>query len=824
MPEDTKEVILEKTEDSQSFDESLSVYAGEEGQAPSKDEEFATLPNELPSEQSTKFSFTRESAPKEVESTFEKAEEKKEELPWYKDKKFLSLVALSSGVCLVLIFVLMYLSFRGDNIKPDIIATKSKKQSQDEIDNGAYKGDEAIVLDNIIQKANSLYSRGEIKEALKIYEKVAIYSEALSSYNLGVLKMSEEKFEEAIESFEEAIKKGEARSVSAINAAVSSLKLGDRQRFKYYLDLAQDYITKEGKSELYNYYLSLINYYKGYYIEALQMLLKVDVEPYGDSAKYLLAKIYTKLGANARAIDMLNSQQSFESSLSLGLLHAKLGEYDKARSVLSTAMKVDRDFNESLSALSIIDIKTGNYQDMIERLNSAYAEDKYKYQILDKYKIKVRLKKELYSINLAQEKFSRDLLQNYKDQFDLLFYFAPYQVFNTKQALLYIKKANVITVDDRGASDYLNAGKNLSSVNIRIARAINEVYNNKLKNANDDFQKILKGYSEHSILHYNLALTYAQLQNYKLAYKHFLTSYNLNPKNYLAGAFAIFCGKIINEDTKKLYGEIMENITNDDENAFKLEKTMLFLGGSSFVSMLPFLEEEKPNSALTLMLEAIAARLNGLKNEENNKIAKLKNLLPGNIITNILYFNSLNEGLDIKEYSQNAQIYFIDAKLDYKDLFGSPNIVKEHYAFLLQATGILNLEIKKFKNFNSMDANVDGEDVLRVLAYLNILGGNFAEANKNYNVLIDIYKVEDSEVYFLAAMASLGINAPNSSIILLQLSRIQDPNNQEVQAALALLYQEVKNYKNALNQYKNLPNDLESHFFTFDIVPTGGGG
>ncbi|MUG33508.1 tetratricopeptide repeat protein, partial [Psychrobacter sanguinis] len=89
---------------------------------------------------------------------------------------------------------------------------------------------------------------------------------------------------------------------------------------------------------------------------------------------------------------------------------------------------------------------------------------------------------------------------------------------------------------------------------------INYALNQKLRLANQEFQKLIKDYPEHSILHYNLALTYAQMQNYELAYKHFSSSYHLNPKNYLAGAFAMFCAKLIDIDTTKLYNEILDNI------------------------------------------------------------------------------------------------------------------------------------------------------------------------------------------------------------------------------------------------------------------------
>ncbi|MCW1558129.1 hypothetical protein OLT15_01945, partial [Campylobacter jejuni] len=75
---------LEKPEDGLNqprLDESLEGFKGQ-GQAP-EDEEFASLPEELPQENSDSgFKFTRESAPEDV-STFEEVESQ-EPTPWYK--------------------------------------------------------------------------------------------------------------------------------------------------------------------------------------------------------------------------------------------------------------------------------------------------------------------------------------------------------------------------------------------------------------------------------------------------------------------------------------------------------------------------------------------------------------------------------------------------------------------------------------------------------------------------------------------------------------------------------------------------------------------
>ncbi|HEG0020629.1 TPA: tetratricopeptide repeat protein [Campylobacter coli] len=815
---DKEDIVLEKPEDTLNeprLDESLGEFKGQEGQAP-EDEEFASLPEELPRENSDSgFKFTRESAPEEV-STFEEAKEN-ESTPWYKDRKFMSLVGLSLGIICILVFTLFYLTFNEGKVKPDIIASKPIEQPVVMPDE-SYNYNDMTRVDGMIQKANALYLKGEVEQALKVYEQIAVYNESLSNYNLGVSQMNEGKFDEAFDSFKKAIANGENQSVAAINAAVCALKLNDKEKFKYYIDLAQVYLPKEGKSKLYDYYLALINYYKGYYPEALQMLQRVNSEPYTDVAKYLSAKIYAKMDFDAKSVQQLNTQGSFEPSLSLGLLYARMGEYDKAKIALNTAMKIERDFNQSLSALTLVDIKTGDFQDMLLRLQDTYRNDEDKYKILDRYKIKVRLNKELFNIAIAQRNFSNDILKKQKDQFDLLFYFAPYQVFDSKQASLYIKKANITNfVDDSSdGQSYLARSQALSSTNVKISNIINDALNQKLRLANKEFQALLEDYPEHSILQYNLALTYAQMQNYELAYKHFSSSYHLNPKNYLAGAFAMFCGKLSDNDTTKLYHEILDNIAADSNFKANMQKNMLFLANGDYISMLPYLHENGQKTPLNLIFETIIAKNNNLNNQVDVRIAKLRSELPQDIVANILYFNSLNSNLNIKEYAQNAQIHFRNLQVDYRSVFGGSNIARELYVNLMHIAGLLNLERQKFKTLINT-SKVKDEGMIQTLAYLDIFAQQYEESYALYNTLIDEYGAKDSRTLFLASVAAVGANNPNSAIALLQLSKLTDKNNKESKVALGLLYQEVGNYEAAMTQYRTLPNDFKSEFFTFDI-------
>lgn len=733
---------------------------------------------------------------------------------WKKDRKVILAVALLLGV--IIIFFTLLLFMRSVSVMPKNVIIPTAIQVAEAMRDDENFKFEMTKIDGMIQKANALYLRGEREQALKIYEQIAVYSESLSNYNLGVAKMNQHNYKEALESFKKAIASNENQTVAAINAAVCSLYLNDRAKFDYYLDLAYVYLPNEGNSQLFNYYLSLINYYKGFYPEALQMLQKTDNEIYADNAKYLSAKIYAKMGLNARALENLQQQGSYESSLPMGLLYARVGDYPKAIAALERSMKIDKERNASIAALNLIDLKVGNYQDMLRRVKVYFGGEEN--LILNTHKIKVRLKKELSDIQMAQKNFTKDFMNGKKAQANLLFYFAPYQVFDTKQAANYISKANVSNYIQKQQNNtaLLNTSSTLSSVNVKLAKIISNALNNELKSANTDFKTLLNSYKEHSILHYNLALSYAQLQNFDLAYKHFSSSYHLDPKNYAAGALAVLAGNLSHKDTTRFIGEINENINADSNFNGLIYQSIISFANGDYLAMMPFLDTDTQDTPFHLIVKILIAKNNGLHNQSDALTAKLKDIMSDDLLANILFFNSRNSNLNIKEYSQNAQLYFKEMKINYAKLASGANVIMDDYVKLMRICGLLNQEREKIKQALVVSENEAG--LVRVLAYMNLYAGLYEEAYGLYDILINDYKIKDSRIYFLAAVAAIGSNNPNSAIALLELSKLEDVNNQETNLALGLLYHEVQNYEPALFQYGKLTNKFQSEFFTFELV------
>ncbi|MBD3799716.1 MAG: tetratricopeptide repeat protein, partial [Epsilonproteobacteria bacterium] len=133
----------------------------------------------------------------------------------------IALLLLIGGGSLVLLFS----SGNEEPSKPlDAPIAKKIKDSDEEVI-------EPSALENMIERANYLYTNGNQAEALKLYEKIALYSEAISQYNLGVVQLKEGDFQGALENFKRSIDNSENRCVSAINAAVCCLNLKREKDF-----------------------------------------------------------------------------------------------------------------------------------------------------------------------------------------------------------------------------------------------------------------------------------------------------------------------------------------------------------------------------------------------------------------------------------------------------------------------------------------------------------------------------------------------------------------------------------------------------------------
>ncbi len=673
-------------------------------------------------------------------------------------------------------------------------------------------------IENMLKRANILYEQGNKIEALSIYEDIAAFNEAISQYNMGVAQMKEGNFKQALVSFKNAILNKEKRTVSAINGAICALRLKDQKLFKYYLDLAYTYLPEESNSPLFSYYAGLISYYKGNYYEALSAFSHPSSKFYKQKQEYLSSKIFSFLDSPYNAIKSIQAQDDMDNTLTLGLLHARIGDYEVAKKLLLSAKKSLIDPQRTELALALVDMKLGNFA------STALAYDKYYglvHEPVPVYPIKATLNKSLFNVNLAQEQFLKEKFLNKKNQYTLLFYFAPYKVFDSEQTISMIRKGGLdVFVDEiHSGLDYLKTSSTIAKINASMSSAIKNALNHHYLQANKEFVALTKTYSKHAILHYNLALTYAQMGNFTKAYKHFRTSYRLDQRNYLSGIFAIMSSQLMGKENSKLMEIVKKDIDGDES----LEKVNFYMTLAHFIennqlSMNRWLEHDKKNTPIHLMFDIITAKLTDNKKIYLKKSSELLKILPEDIIANIMYFNAKNDAKSMKEYAKNIQINLSNKNFNKNAFYYGSSLVKEEYVKMLQLSGLLYSERNRLKHQLQVES-ADVVGIMQALAYIDLYTGHFEESYVLYNSLIDDHAQEDTNTIFYAAVASIGANHPENAIALLQLSKMIDGNNLESRYALGLLYQEIKNYKGAVIQYRLLGNrNFKSKYFDFEIV------
>ena len=124
---------------------------------------------------------------------------------------------------------------------------------------------------------------------------------------------------------------------------------------------------------------------------------------------------------------------------------------------------------------------------------------------------------------------------------------------------LYLKKGSFGIVGQvEEAGTFLEKSARYSKINLLTSKALKLALNNHIYLANKEFLKLIKKRKNSYVLNYDLALTYAQLGNYKKAYQYFLRAYHLNPMDLKSGIYALMAAGKINIDNPHLVASLKD--------------------------------------------------------------------------------------------------------------------------------------------------------------------------------------------------------------------------------------------------------------------------
>ncbi len=750
-----------------------------------------------------------------IEDSHASDDNKEEEDLGFKQKKPLIFALIAIVLIFIIIIIVTFLSLSSpeeDSIPFDVDFLKEKLA----------KSNTPVVqpskLENMIVKANYLYSNGSKEKALSLYASIAHYSEAISQYNLGVAQLKDKQYQEAFTTFSKAIKNDEKRCVSAINAAVCAIHLNDEKSFKYYIGLAYAYLPYEVNSPLYSYYFTLISYYKKDYLNALNSLKNSTSAEYPNIQKNLSAKINALYQNDYMAIEVMEENFDDMDDFSLGLLYTRVGDFILAINHFEEAIIKNIQPVKSQLALGLINIKLGHLPKAASQIKN--ITDMYPDEIYTHYPIRVKLKSSLFDVEKAQVHYRKTVLNTKNTIYQKIFAFSPYKIFNANQTISYIRKGNAnIYIDNiHSAKEYLKTSSSSSSVNIGITKAIKKALHLKIRDANHDLLALVKIQPKHSILQYNLALTYAQMGDLKKANEHFLRSYYLDAKNYLSGIYAIMTSQLLNKDSKKIRSMITSAVNDEEINEEQdLYKTLLFISDNNYFSAVDWLDKDYKQRPLYLLLDTIIA----LKLDKLEVAKKASNtltiLLPDEILPHLLYIDSHYSKLKTKEYAFSVLNYLKGIDFSFNDLYYGPNITRYLYIQENLIIGRLYFLRQQLKHALETTSN-ETYEIESALALASLFDKQFEESYTLYNHLIDERKVQDAYTLFLGALASTVASHHENAIALLELSKLKNGSFYESRYALALLYLEAKNNNGAVIQLSRIKKDgFISNFFDFEV-------
>ncbi len=669
-----------------------------------------------------------------------------------------------------------------------------------------------------LKEAETLYKKGEKEKALLLYQKIAKYNQALSWFNIGVARLKDQNYTAAIEAFDEASFDDQLKCESALNAAVCAYNLKDKALFERYLALAKEYLVFEKSAPLYSYYNTLLNYYQNAYPEAIVSIIHPTSDYYRRKEFFIGSKIYTSFESLQNAINMLEHADDAKNFFTLGLLYANTGEYQIASDYLQKAIDIKDHYNEARIALSLAQNKLGNLSTAARLLEETQQDDANATEI---YPIKVALKESLFDPVIAQEEFQKSVFIDKFYKFSLLFYYAPFKLSFYENGMTQITKGakNVDIDKTKSAMEYLSNGKNIAHINLEIARAVEFSLSHNLYETHGIFKDALKRYPWDAVLHYNLGLTYAQMFNFKEAYKEFAKAQTLDSTLFEAAVFKSFCAHLINKDpTIENLDRIYALLNVDKDEAYK-KRISALINISKDTMTMPYGYLSADIHPFDTAIDMVFAYNRSEAGAYKESTEALKKLLPKDLVANILYIDAHNDKRDIKKYARDIQQKLIDSNLDFRPLYFGETLPRELYVRMLNIAGVVPVLVNKLEKETAKYGDYIAFKLTKAYAY--IYSRNFEKAYRLYNELIDNCKQSDTHTLFLAAVAAIGSHHPANAIALLELAKLEDTSNLESRYALGLLYQEAKNFDGAAIQYNKIGDiGFRSSYFTFFINPS----
>ena len=584
-------------------------------------------------------------------------------------------------------------------------------------------------------------------------------------FNKAVLHLSKNEFNEAIELFK---KTSEILKIpSYLNMGIAYYKLNSIDNAIIYLNKIYEK-SENANSDTFSYMSACYYLYQiskdNKYLDTIVKISK-KYKNLSEHTKRMLSDTYIILKEYENALEILNTMD-YSMNLKKALIYIKLKEYEKANLLLEKAKNENTNPNTIDKILwfkGFVQLKLNNIEQLKETLDLINLKK-------NTFKANIELPLEIYfNQNKYTSKQYLDSVLTFDEarKIDFVFYFAPF-IFSDSQEIMYDSLKGFI----------YNQKESILNLEEMVD------YNSKfLKIVKEDpiirvvqLKKMLESDTK-SYIFYNLALSYAQINDFHNAFKYFERAYKLNPGNKLYSSMFLITANRLNIKIKdKDYIETTIKNADGLYNYFGREIYKLFIN-SQYTSS---------DQALTYQNTIFYKAIDFLKAMNEKKTLTDHILLDEHFKDPLTFLIRLIQ----RKEGENDFLYYarlqdsIPLKLNDKFLEG-PLIITRYYFDILKSLGIISKADLRISGGNS-------PSYLRTKALSDLHFNSPDETIKTLEYLQSEYKLEDKYNMYLMVAALLEAGRYNDAS--LQISLIKAVlNDQDADFLTAIqLIQELK--------------------------------
>lgn len=561
-------------------------------------------------------------------------------------------------------------------------------------------------------------------------------------FNKAILLLEQGEYQKSIKILKET--SSILKIPSFLNIGIAYYKLNQIENALLYLNNIYDY--KEGAYlNTYSYISSCYYLYQikkeRKYLEAIVDITR-KYKKLSEHSKRLVSDTYIILKDYEKALKVLDSME-FPMDLKKAMLHLKLNNYLEAERYLEKAKSNTYNHekvNEILWLMVYRDLKVNQLEKLKEHLLEI-NDRKDIFKTNSQYPLQIFFNKNKFTAKQYLEfvtKFNEDR------KIDFMFYFAPF-IFSDHQEILYDASKGFIFKDKQNVESL----EDMVSYNSKFIDIIQEdpiVRVSKLKTYIKE--------DSNSYIYYNLALCYAQINDFHNAYEYFSKAYKLNPGNKLYSIMTIISANKINKKIKD-YDYIEQNLKskNGMYKYFGQLLSKVFLNSETEIS------EDSLNYKNTIFSKS----LDYLIKLEENKVDLSHPLFKEHYKDPLIYLMKST----IKKEKENDYTYFarlqdnIPLRINNNFLEG-PLVVTQFYIDLLKAIGL----------FYKADLSLDGKEspsYLRTKALRDLHNNKPEKTIEILEKLQDEYKLEDKYTMYLIVAALLESGKKNDASVQISL-------------------------------------------------------